>query len=121
MKELNAQQLDAMQKERTDLTVIDVLPESSHRQKHIPGSINVPEGADDFVQRAEQAAGSREEPVVVYCASHDCDASPKAARKLEGAGFRQVYDFAGGIASWEQADLPLDGEAVGPGKTGASS
>ena len=34
---------------------------------------------------------------------NECD----AAKKLKKAGFEQVYWLDGGIAAWQQADLPL--------------
>ena len=38
--------------------------------------------------------------------------SPRAAWRLEAAGFTPVYDYADGKADWLAADLPFDGDAV---------
>ena len=35
--------------------------------------------------------------------------SPRAASRLEGLGFRQVYDYVGGKADWASFGLPLEG------------
>lgn len=42
--------------------------------------------------------------------------SPRAACRLEAAGFHPVYDYTDGKADWLAADLPFDGDArlVGP-------
>ncbi|MGN6331461.1 MAG: CBS domain-containing protein [Motilibacteraceae bacterium] len=42
--------------------------------------------------------------------------SPRAAWRLEAAGFTPVYDYTDGKADWLAADLPFDGEAqlIGP-------
>ena len=42
--------------------------------------------------------------------------SPRAAWRLEAAGFTPVYDYTDGKADWLAADLPFDGDAqlVGP-------
>ena len=42
--------------------------------------------------------------------------SPRAAWRLEAAGFSPVYDYTDGKADWLAADLPFDGDAllVGP-------
>jgi CBS domain-containing protein len=42
--------------------------------------------------------------------------SPRAAWRLEAAGFSPVYDYTAGKADWLAADLPFDGDAllVGP-------
>src|SRR5215469_8462219 len=37
--------------------------------------------------------------------------SPRAAWRLEGAGFSLVYDYAAGKADWLAADLPFEGTA----------
>jgi hypothetical protein len=38
--------------------------------------------------------------------------SPKAAKKLESAGYAEVYDFVGGLKEWEGSGFPLEGRAV---------
>jgi len=50
--------------------------------------------------------------VVVYCANAECDASPKAAERLEEAGFTDVVDYQGGTQSWEEAGLAIEGNAA---------
>ena len=57
----------------------------------------------DFPQRVENNVGGKDQPVVVYCASHECDSSTKAAQELESAGFSNVYDFEGGAKEWEES------------------
>ena len=42
--------------------------------------------------------------------------SPRAAWRLEAAGFGQVYDYAAGKADWLAADLPFEGTARLAGK-----
>ena len=37
--------------------------------------------------------------------------SPRAAWRLEAAGFGPVYDYVGGKADWLAADLPFEGTA----------
>src|SRR5690348_9140736 len=37
--------------------------------------------------------------------------SPRAAWRLEAAGFGPVYDYAAGKADWLAADLPFEGSA----------
>ena len=91
--------------------VINVLPAESHQEKHIPGSENVPVDQEQFVQSVEQKVGGKDEPVILYCASTQCDASPRAARKLEAAGFSRVMDYEEGVAGWEEAGLPLESGA----------
>jgi rhodanese-related sulfurtransferase len=44
--------------------------------------------------------------VIVYCKDADCDASPKAAKRMEQLGYRNVFDYAAGKEDWKIADLP---------------
>ena len=53
-------------------------------------------------QRVEEQAGGKDKPVVVYCASQQCNSSEKAAENLENAGFTAVTDFAGGFKAWQE-------------------
>ncbi len=89
--------------------VINVLDEENFRERHIPGSQNIPVTTSNFASRVEEVAGSKERPVIVYCASTTCDASSKAAKQLELSGFTQVYDYEDGIDAWANANLPIEG------------
>ncbi len=104
---ISAQDLKEAMASDTPPIVINVLGRDAHRAKHIPGSINVP--LDD-IGTAEDVLPSKDEHVVVYCANADCDASPKAARKLEAMGYTHVSDFEAGYAGWRNAGFPLVGE-----------
>ncbi len=105
MKTVDTEDLRLMIDNSQDFTLINVLPEAYFRQQHLPDSINVPLEHENFVREVEQAAGSKDAKIVVYCASLDCDASEQAARALEEAGFRNVYDYAGGVEAWSEAGL----------------
>jgi rhodanese-related sulfurtransferase len=74
------------------------------RAKRIPGSLGFgsPEEA-----LAELEPGDE---IVVYCAGEACTASVYAQRLLESRGYKNVRRYAGGIADWEAAGLPLEGE-----------
>lgn len=87
--------------------VINVLGEDQFQQAHIPDSENVPEALDDFEDRVAGMTESTETPIVVYCASDTCQASPRAASRLSEAGFENVYDFEGGLEAWQEAGLEL--------------
>ncbi len=38
----------------------------------------------------------------------DCDASPKAAERMEQLGYERVYDYEGGKVDWQEAGLPTE-------------
>lgn len=110
MQTLNAKQVQALNEK--DLALVDVLPVDSYEKQHIPGAVNVPFEDEHFLERVERIVGDKDSKVVVYCASEDCDLSPRAARKLAEAGYQEVADFEGGLKEWQEAGFPLEGEAV---------
>jgi len=90
------------------LKIIEVLPQDAFRNFHIPGAMNIPIGDEDFDEKIQKAADKNEE-VVVYCKDSDCDASPKAAKRMEQLGFNIVYDYEAGKDDWKEAGLPTEG------------
>lgn len=112
MEKLSAKQVKEILDRNEGARLINVLAEERFRDKHIPGSINVPLARDTFLESVEQLNGGRSDKVVVYCADTDCNASAKATERLEKAGFRDVADFEGGLKEWEEAGYSLVGEAV---------
>lgn len=101
MKPITRDDLKTMNEDRhDDFVLINVLPRNDFNEKHIRTSINIPVGDEDFERKVEDVAGGKDRKIVVYCASFDCDASPKAAKKLDQAGFTQVFDYEGGTKDW---------------------
>lgn len=87
--------------------LVNTLSQDEFKKAHIPNSLNIPEQQDDFTSQVEQAAGSKDQTVIVYCASQECGSSEQAAQKLEQAGFSHVYDYEGGAKSWSEAGEQL--------------
>lgn len=108
MNTISREQLKAMLDNDEDFELINVLPPEKFRQAHIPGSSNIPVDDEDFARNVERHA-DRNDIIVVYCASVDCDASKTAATKLEQEGFRHVLAYEGGVRSWQEGGYPLEG------------
>ena len=53
--------------------VVDVLPEATYTEVHLPGAINIPLTRMDQRRVADL---DRSRPIVVYCFDHQCDLSP---------------------------------------------
>lgn len=83
-------------------TLVNTLGTEAFEKTKIPGAINVLLESRDFTARVEQQTGGKGKPVVVYCASRQCDSSEKAARKLEAAGFTDVSRYTDGAAAWQK-------------------
>jgi rhodanese-related sulfurtransferase len=77
----------------------------AYRTKHIPSSLHFETVHESL------AALDREDEIVVYCADVHCVASIYAYQLLEREGFTRVRRYAGGIADWEEAGYPLEGDA----------
>jgi len=90
-----------------DLTLVEVLERKYYRKFHLPGAINVPLG-EDFDRRIQEAVPDKNRPVVVYCSDIECEASPKAARRMEDLGYQQVFDYEAGKMDWKEAGLPVE-------------
>ncbi len=110
MQTLTAEQLRRVIEGPQRVPVINVLDQDSYEQKHIPDSVSVPLSEPNFVDQVDEQVSNRTDPVVVYCASSSCDASERAAEKLERAGFTGVRDFEAGVEGWAEAGYRLEGE-----------
>lgn len=111
LKRMMARQLLDNGDPEEGMALVNVLDADMHEQKHIPNSINIPvDELDRFEKRF-----SRAKDIVVYCASEDCDASPRAARALSEKGFVRVFDYEGGIEDWEKGNQPIAGRQATPG------
>lgn len=86
--------------------LVNVLNKESYAKEHIKGAISLP------LNEIDKKAGKRlrkDEKIVVYCASFDCQASTKAAEKLISLGYQNVLDYKGGLADYKEAGFPLQG------------
>ena len=102
MNTIDAQTLRQWQTDHRSFLLLNVLSPDAFEKDHIPESVNVPVNATDFVAQVERLAGDKARAVVTYCASMECDASTRAARNLEAAGFKDVTDFKGGMKEWNE-------------------
>lgn len=57
-----------------------------------------------------------DDDIVVYCSNPVCIASIVGYQLLTRMGYSKVRRYAGGIADWEQAGYPLEGNFVSKSK-----
>jgi rhodanese-related sulfurtransferase len=81
--------------------------EWAFQAKHIPGSINLNRPQDGL------SILKKDEEIVVYCSDVACFASIAAYRFLVKTGYSNVRRYEGGLADWEAAGYPLEGEGLG--------
>ena len=89
-----------------DFKLVMTLHDWAFRALHIPGSMHF-HSVDDALEALEV-----NDEIVVYCSNVDCVASQFAYRGLIDHGYTNVRRYAGGLADWEAAGLPLEGEAA---------
>lgn len=100
MQTITREELKHMNGAEEDFVLINVLSRKHFNEQHIRTSINIPVDENDFAEKVEAVAGSKSRKVMVYCASTECNASPRAAQQLQEAGFTDVYDDEGGTRDW---------------------
>ncbi|MEL1263355.1 rhodanese-like domain-containing protein [Pseudoxanthomonas putridarboris] len=83
--------------------VVDLSASNDFEKGHIASSRNVLPSS--FDPENKLLAQAKSLPVVLVC--RNGQASAGAAKRLKKAGFEQVYWLDGGVAAWQQADLPL--------------
>ena len=111
MKTITTDELKGLREKDDNLTLVNTLAADSFEKTLIPGAVNIPLEDGDFASRVEQEAGGKDKPVVVYCASRQCNSSEKAAKKLDEAGFTNVRRYTGGAAAWKKEAEQVE---VGP-------
>ncbi len=104
-----------------DFKLIMALDDWQYQAKHIPGSIPVSsltgsqmsklvhEGIADAVPKILTQLKQNDE-IIVYCSHESCVGSIYAYNALDKAGFTNVRRYSGGLADWENAGYPLEGD-----------
>jgi rhodanese-related sulfurtransferase len=88
---------------REDALLIDLSAAGDFEKGHIAGAKNI--AMSQFDPQGKLLAKAREQPVALTCRSGAVSAD--AAKRLVKAGFAKVYWLDGGVAAWQQAELPL--------------
>ena len=106
MKTITKEELKKMFDENQDFYLADVLSNESYQNKHIKGAINVSIKDGDFSENAKSAF-TKEQKIVVYCSNFQCSASTRAAKQLVEMGYKNVYEYEGGLKDWEDAGFEM--------------
>jgi rhodanese-related sulfurtransferase len=89
---------------RRDAVVIDVRDAADYKSGHITNARHLPESELDA--RAKELEKVKTKPIIVSCARGN--RSPNVATRLRKLGFKEVVSLRGGLASWQQANMPLE-------------
>lgn len=105
-KRITRDELTNMVSSGQKFKLVDVLDKEHYEKEHIQGAISLP--LNEIEKKAEKVL-KKDEMIVVYCASFDCQASTSAAEKLLSLGYKNVLDYKGGLKDYRAANLPLEG------------
>jgi rhodanese-related sulfurtransferase len=107
IRTISREDLKAMLDRGDRFKLVMALNRWAFEAKHIPGSLHFDTPAQLY------AAVQPDDELVVYCSHVDCLASVAMYRELVRRGYGHVRRYAGGLLDWEDAGLPLEGNAVG--------
>ncbi|MBA8882914.1 rhodanese-like domain-containing protein [Dokdonella fugitiva] len=88
---------------RENALVVDVSALAEFEKGHIPGAKHVAMSALDPAHK--DLAKAREQPIALVC--RNGQTSAQAAQRLKKAGFQKVFWLEGGVAAWNEAQMPL--------------
>ncbi len=106
MKTIHREELKQKLDRKESFRLVMALGEWAYQAEHIPGSIHF------ATTREALQSLNKEDEIVVYCSDENCFASKALGQLLERDGYAHVLHYAGGLADWERADYPLEGEWV---------
>ena len=84
-----------MMESESDYMILDVRTVEEYTEKHIPGSVNIPNesiGTEEIPELPE-----KDQLILVYCRSGN--RSKQASEKLAALGYTNIVEF-GGINDW---------------------
>lgn len=83
----------------TNAVILDVRSAAEFEKGHVPGAINIDINSPRFAELTGKLDKSK--PHLVNCAVGM--RSARACKKLEAAGFKDLYDLAPGFDGWKKA------------------
>lgn len=86
-----------------DAILLDVREDSEYKQGHLANTQHIPLG--QLAKRLGEVEKFRDRTLIAYCRTGNRSSS--AAQLLSKHGFTSVYNLAGGIVAWQNANLPI--------------
>lgn len=107
MQTISREQVKEKINSNDNVVVIETLDPKYYEKFHLPNAINIPLD-ERFDQQVQQKVPDKNTPVIVYCMDKECDASPKAAKRLEKLGYENVFDYEEGKVDWKKAGEKIE-------------
>jgi rhodanese-related sulfurtransferase len=109
---------EARERIEAGAVVVDVRDSDRFEKGHLEGAVNISSGesarnAHDspYAEAIEQAAGGRDEQVILYCGEGNRSARTADALRNEH-GFENVASIIGGVKLWSELGFPTEGEIL---------
>ena len=106
MQLIAREELKARLDANDDLKLVMVVGPWEFRASHIPGSVGFPS------PRAALHELGRDDQIILYANNHYRINTTAAAAALAAHGYRNVRTYPGGLADWEAAGYPVEGDSV---------
>jgi rhodanese-related sulfurtransferase len=103
VKRVGVEEFDKLRGDKKNV-VLDVRTADEYKAGHIPGSVNIDFNSPDFEKKITEL--DKNKTYLVHCAGGG--RSARACKKLEGAGFKELYDLAPGFNGWSAAGKPSE-------------
>ena len=100
---VGVEEFDRLRANKTNV-VLDVRSAAEFKTAHIPGAINIDVRSPDFEKKVSGL--DKNKIYLVHCAVGG--RSARACQKMEGMGFKELYDLHPGFAAWEKAGKPVE-------------
>jgi rhodanese-related sulfurtransferase len=88
----------------SNAVLVDVRETQEYEGGRLPKAVHIP--LSQLETRSGELAKSKDRPVVAYCMTGN--RSSLAAKILEKAGFKDIYQLRGGYRAWKDAGLPIE-------------
>jgi rhodanese-related sulfurtransferase len=88
----------------SNAVLVDVRETPEYEGGRLPKAVHIP--LSQLESRSGELGKARDRPVVAYCMTGN--RSNLAAKILEKAGFKDIYQLRGGYRAWKDAGLPIE-------------
>jgi rhodanese-related sulfurtransferase len=109
MRLITRQDLKAKLDDNQHIKLVMAVGPWEFRAKHIPGSLGFPSPRYALYELRS------DDEIIIYANNHYRVNTAAAYDALRAHGYRNVRCYAGGLADWEAAGYPVEGNTVGPG------
>ena len=88
---------------REDALVVDIRPNDIFKKSHIIGSLNIP--ASEVASSLNKLSNYKTRPLILCALNQQANT---VAQTLKKQGFEKIHILQGGLASWQQEQLPVE-------------